>query len=82
MILCHLETQVRTSNSSDSVQKTIVTYLPPIPSKVTDFNTIEQHLMYMQKLAEEVNMPYVNVTLDVGVAMNAYGIILKDLKMS
>ena len=82
MILCHLKTQKRTSNSSDPVQKTIVTYLPPIPSKVTDFNTIEQYLMYMQKLAEEVNMPYVNVTLDVGVAMNAYGIILNDLKMS
>ena len=28
--------------------------------------------MYMQKLAEEVNVPYVNVTLDVGAAMNAY----------
>ena len=26
----------------------------------------------MQKLAAEVNMPYVNVTLDVGAAMNAY----------
>ena len=26
----------------------------------------------MQKLVEEVNMPYVNVTLDVGAAMNAY----------
>ena len=68
------KTQVRTSNSLDPVQKTIVTYLLPIPSKVTDFNTIEQYLMYMQKLAEEVNMPYVNVTLDamLGAAMNAY----------
>ena len=52
------------------MQKTIVTYLPPIPSKVTDFDTIEQYLMYMQKLAEEVNMTYVNVTLEA--AMNAY----------
>ena len=26
----------------------------------------------MQKMAEEVKMPYVNVTLDVGAAMNAY----------
>ena len=26
----------------------------------------------MQKLAEEVKMPYMNVTLDVGAAMNAY----------
>ena len=66
------KTQVRTPNSLDPVQKTIVTYLPPIPSKVTDFNTIKEYLMYMQKLAEEVNMPDVNVTLDVGAAMNAY----------
>ena len=63
------KTQVTTSNSLDPVQKTIVRYLPPVPSKVTDFNT---YLMYMQKLAEEVNMPYVNVTFDVGAAMNAY----------
>ena len=66
------KTQVRTSDSSDPVQKTIVMYLQAIPSKVTDFNTIEQYLMCMKKLAEEVNMPFVNVTLDVGAAMNAY----------
>ena len=66
------KTQVRTSNSLDPVQKTIVTYLPPIPSRVTDFNTIDQYLVYMQKLDQEVNMPYVNVTLGVGAAMNAY----------
>ena len=41
-------------------------------NKVTDFSTINQYLLYMQKLAEEVNMPYVNVTLDVGAAVNAY----------
>ena len=27
--------------------------------------------MYMQKLAGEANMPYVNVSLDVGAAINA-----------
>ena len=36
------QTQVRTSNSLDPVQKTIVTYLQAIPSKVTDFITVEQ----------------------------------------
>ena len=49
-----------------------MTYLPPINSKVTDFNTINQYLMYMQKLADEANMPYVNVSLDVGAAINAF----------
>lgn len=28
--------------------------------------------MYMQKLAAEANMPYVNVSLDVGAAINAF----------
>ena len=66
------KTQTRTSNSLDPVQKTIVTYLPRIPSKVADFNTIDQFLVCMKKLAEEINIPYVNVTLDVEAAMNAY----------
>ena len=66
------KTQVRTSCSVEPVQKTAVTYLPPIPAKVTDFSTINQYLLYMQKLAEEVNMPYVSVTLDVGAAVDAY----------
>ena len=50
-------------------------YLPPINAKVTDFNTIYSHLTYMQTLAEEANMPYVNLTLDVGAAINAYKVI-------
>ena len=29
----------------------------------------------MQNLCQEVNMPYVNVTLDLGAAMNAYKLI-------
>ena len=52
-----------------------MTYLPPIDAKVTEFSTINQYLSYMQKLAEEANMPYVNASLDVGAAMNAYKLI-------
>ena len=58
-----------------AIKKTVVTYLPPIDAKVTEFSTINQYLSYMQKLAEEANMPYVNVSLDVGAAMNAYKLI-------
>ena len=47
------------------------TYLPPAASKVTDFETIQQHLSYFQTLAKDVERLYVNVDLDVGVAMNA-----------
>ena len=48
--------------------KTELTHLPLIPSEETEFKTI---LNYIQKPAEEVNMPYVNITLDVGAAINA-----------
>ena len=52
--------------------KTILTYLPPINSKVTDFETIVTYMEYLQTLASQVNMQYVNITLDVGAAMNAF----------
>ncbi len=53
----------------------MMTYLPLINGKVTNFNTISHYLCYLQQLASEVNMPYVNVTLDVGAAMNAFKLI-------
>ena len=39
---------------------------------MTDFSTIFAYFDYLQKLAADVNMPYVNITLDVGAAVNAY----------
>lgn len=56
----------------EDLKKTIVTYLPPIASKVNEFETIIQYMEYLQRLAAEVNMKYVNITLDVGAAINAY----------
>jgi hypothetical protein len=69
------EMQNRIAGENNTVQKTLTTYLPPINAKVTEFSTINQYLTYMQKLANEVNMPYVNVCLDLGAAMNAYKFI-------
>ena len=40
--------------------------------KVTEFKTIITYFKYLQKLAADVNMLYVNITLDVGAAINAY----------
>ena len=57
------------------LRKTVLTYLPPINAKVNDFGTIYQYLVYLQQLACEANMPYVNVTLDVGAARTAYKVI-------
>ena len=65
-------TTARKELSPLSPKKTVLTYLPPINAKVTDFATIFKYLSYLQKLAKEANMPFVNVTLDVGAAMNVY----------
>lgn len=54
------------------LKKTSETFLPPINAKVTDFSTIQHYLGYLQKLSTSVNMRYVNITLDVGAAINAY----------
>ena len=63
------------ANGMTQVIKTIETYLPPITTKVTDFKTIFQYMTYLQSLAADVNMPYVNITLDVGTAINAYKLL-------
>ena len=59
----------------NSLKKTIETYLPPITSKVTEFTTIETYIEYLEILSLSCNMPYVNITLDVGAAMNAFKFI-------
>ena len=58
-------------NHSVVLHKTTETYLPPINAKVTEFSTINRYMKYLQELAKDMNMPYVNITLDVGAAMNA-----------
>ena len=52
-----------------------MTYLPPITTKVTDPTTIMKYMEYLQNLSMSVNMPYVNITLDVEAAINAYKLI-------
>ena len=62
-------------NSIINKKKPIETYLTPITTKVTDFKTIYQYIIYLQQLANDVNMPYVNITLDVGAAINGYKLL-------
>ena len=57
---------------SQPFTKTVETYLTPLNSKVTDYQTIQRYMHYLQSLAEQVNMALVNITLDVGAAINAY----------
>ena len=54
------------------LRKMVETYLSPIASKVVEFTTIETYLEYLEKLSMSYNMPFMNITLDVGAAMNAY----------
>ena len=64
----------RTQNK-EKVEKTLEVYLPPINAKVTQFETIKKYLDYLTLLSNSANMPYVNIFLDVGAAMNAYKFI-------
>ena len=50
--------------------KTVETYVAPIASKGTHFETIQQHLSCFQALATDVGMSYVIVVHDVGAVMN------------
>ena len=63
---------LRSTCQTDMIKKTLETYLPPITTKVTKFLTIQKCITYLQSLAANVNMPYVNITLDVGIAINTY----------
>ena len=58
--------------ANQELQKAVETFLPPITSKLTDFTTISQYRTYLQSLAGSSNIPYVNITLDVGAAINSY----------
>ena len=64
------------AKSSFSVNKTISRtfeiYLPPVPSKITDPNTIYEHMLYLQSITVKVNTKYAKTTLDVGAAVNAF----------
>ena len=67
--------QLKQIMSSEILRQTITTYLPPINAPVTEFATIFKYLSYMQTLAKSVNMPYVNVFLDVGAAIDAFKLV-------
>ena len=45
--------------------------MPPIPAKVTETSTIVKYFQYFQKLAEQVNLKYVNIVQDMGTAAAA-----------
>ena len=60
------------AENSETLKKTSETFLPPITTNITQFATIQKYLTYLQSMAAIVNMSYVNVTLDIGAAINTY----------
>ena len=69
---------IKKRSPNNKLAKTVETYLPPINSKITDFASIRKYMDYLKSLAASVNMPYVNITLDVGAAVNAFKFIWND----
>ena len=61
---------INMQNNLEPLKKTIVIYLPPLNSPITEFGTVYKLIKVLQSQASKVNMPYVNITLDVGAAIN------------
>ena len=58
-----------------NIFNTIETYLPPLTTEVTDPVMIYRYMQYLQQLEAETNMEYVDITLDIGAAINAYKVL-------
>ena len=59
----------------NNLQKTKLTYLPPINAPITDFATMAKVFETVQERAKRKNTLYANITLDVGAAMTAYKVL-------
>ena len=53
------------------LKKTVETFLPSINLKVSEFRTIKKYMQYLEGPANQINMQYVNFSLNLGAAMNA-----------
>ena len=49
-------------------------------SKMTGFSTIHLYMEYLQCLAASVKMPYVNIIIDNGAALNAFKFLRNGLE--
>ena len=59
----------------ESLTKTVLTYLPPLPRPITEGNTIYKIFEIIQKRAIKMNIPYANITFDLGAAVNAFKVL-------
>ena len=54
---------------------TMMTYLPPILTPITEYPTIIEMFYVSRQLAKQSNMTYIHITLDVGAAIKAFHVI-------
>ena len=57
---------------------TKMTYLPPIQTPITEYQTIVQAFKVSRELSNQSNMQYTHITFDVGAAIKAYHVIWND----
>ena len=60
---------------NDGSNKTVLTYLPPIETPITDYRTLIELIYKSQKLAEQAGMMYTHIYMDCGAAMKAYHVV-------
>ena len=67
---------IQTGQLADiEIEKTTLTYLPPVNHPITDFATTYKVFEIIQDRARKANMPDCNVTLDAGAALNTYKVL-------
>ena len=54
---------------------TVLTYLPPIQTPITDYGTIFEIFHQSEQYAKQSNMKYTHITFDCGAIMKAYHVI-------
>lgn len=54
---------------------TLMTYLPPISSPITEYSTIIEMFHQSRQLAKLSNMSYTHITLDAGAAIKAFHVV-------
>lgn len=58
-----------------SSQQTLITFLPPIISPITQYSTVLECIKQSQLMAAQANMKYAHITTDVGAAAKFYHVI-------
>ena len=54
---------------------TVITYLPPIETPITDYGTMFEVFHKSEQLSRQANMKYTHITFDCGAIMKAYHVV-------